>query len=81
MSVLRAALRSGGLSASGVSALQEASVNGELADHLKEVKRRTGCSSVAYVAINKDSHLLEVPEVGSTVSCLHKIAWKKGSCA
>ena len=43
--------------------MQAASVEQDLNEHLKEVRRLTDCASVAYVAINKDSHLLEVPEV------------------
>ena len=43
--------------------VQADAVEAELAQHLKEVRKLTGCASVAYVALNKDSHLLEVPEV------------------
>jgi hypothetical protein len=41
-----------------VAAVEEA-----LKLHVKEVRRKLGCPSISYVSVNKDSHLLEVPEV------------------
>ncbi|KAG2424293.1 hypothetical protein HXX76_014671 [Chlamydomonas incerta] len=33
-----------------------------LQEHLKELRSRLNCRELAYVSVNKDSHLLEVPE-------------------
>lgn len=45
---------------------QVSSVEEALAQHLKDVRKKLGCSSISYVSVNKDSHLLEVPEVSPT---------------
>ena len=47
-------------------------MEGDLAQHLKEVRKLTGCAAVCYVALNKDTHLLEVPEVGHSGLPGHK---------
>ena len=45
--------------------LQISTVEQSLDEHLKEVRRKLKCSSISYVALIKDTHLLEVPEAGS----------------
>ena len=46
----------------GVAAVQE-----QLEEHLQDVRRTLkGKSSISYVSLNKDSHVLEVPEVTSS---------------
>ena len=35
----------------------------ELEQHLRDVKKKLGCSSISYVSVNKDSHLLDIPDV------------------
>ena len=61
---------------------QAEEVEGELAQHLKEVRRLTGCAGVCYVALNKDTHLLEVPEVRharfARVGVMPCTAWRAG---
>lgn len=45
-----------------------AEVESELAEHLTDVRKLVkGGNRVVYVSVNKDSHLLEIPEV---CSCL-----------
>lgn len=46
-----------------VGALQVAAVEADLAQHLKDVRKKLGCSSINYVSLNKDSHLLDIPDV------------------
>ena len=46
-------------------ALQIAAVEQSLSAHLKDVRRKLSCSGITYVALIKDTHLLEVPEVSS----------------
>ena len=49
-------------------ALQIATVEQSLSAHLKDVRRKLNCSGITYVALIKDTHLLEVPEVSSGVN-------------
>ena len=44
------------------AALQISAVEQRLSEHLKEVKRKLKCTSITYVALIKDTHLLEVPQ-------------------
>ena len=46
-------------------ALQILAVEQSLSAHLKDVRRKLNCSGITYVALIKDTHLLEVPEVSS----------------
>lgn len=46
-------------------ALQIVAVEQSLSAHLKDVRRKLNCSGITYVALIKDTHLLEVPEVSS----------------
>ena len=49
--------------------MQTKGVEQSLNAHLKDVRRKLNCSSIAYVALIKDTHLLEVPEV--RLCCCH----------
>ena len=44
-------------------AVQIKGVEQSLDAHLKEVRRKLNCSGITYVALIKDTHLLEIPEV------------------
>ncbi|EIE20176.1 hypothetical protein COCSUDRAFT_18682, partial [Coccomyxa subellipsoidea C-169] len=57
-----------------------AAVEAEFEQHLKEVKKKLGCSSISYVSVNKDSHLLDIPDsaAGSVPSSYELVGQKKG---
>ena len=58
-----------------MSGAQVAAVEAELEQHLREVKKRLGCSSVSYVSVNKDSHLLDIPDVRTRkICCTHLLS-------
>lgn len=59
--------------------LQVAAVEAELAQHLKDVKRKLGCSSISYVSVNKDSHLLDIPDVSTPNLCRSPVSFKLSS--
>ncbi len=45
---------------------------GDLNDHLKEVRRAIGGGrEVCYVSVNKDSHLIEVPQQSPPLPSIH----------
>ena len=44
------------------AALQIGVVERSLSEHLKDVRRKLKCTSIAYVALIKDTHLLEIPQ-------------------
>ena len=44
--------------------LQISAVEQSLSEHLKDVRRKLKCLSISYVALIKDTHLLEVPQAG-----------------
>ena len=51
-------------------AVQIKGVEQSLSVHLKDVRRKLSCSSITYVALIKDTHLLEIPEVSLGCCCL-----------
>lgn len=54
--------------------VQIGEVEQSLSAHLKDVKRKLNCSSITYVALIKDTHLLEVPEVSSPDAVLLNVS-------
>ena len=63
-------------------AVQVKDVEQSLKVHLKDVRRKLNCSSITYVALIKDTHLLEIPEV-SLCCCLatcslRELRWFQG---
>ena len=44
------------------AALQIGAVEQQLTEHLKDARRKLKCTSITYVALIKDTHLLEVPQ-------------------
>ena len=47
--------------------MQMSEVEANLAAHLKDVRRKLSCSAITYVALIKDTHLLEVPEASPQI--------------
>ena len=45
-------------------------VDDELEEHLKQVQEEVRSTAIVYVSLNKDSHVLEVPEVQTPLSCM-----------
>ncbi len=56
-----------------VGALQVAAVEADLAQHLKDVRKKLGCSGITYVSLNKDSHLLHIPDVRLQEPSVHSL--------
>lgn len=46
---------------SAQAAIREA--DAQLKDYLKDVQQEVGCKQIVYVSLQKDSHVLEIPEV------------------
>ena len=63
-----------------VGALQVAAVEADLAQHLKDVRKKLGCSSINYVSLNKDSHLLDIPDVRPEFPPVHSLLIKSCVC-
>lgn len=61
--------------------LQISTVEQSLSEHLKDVRRNLKCLSITYVALIKDTHLLEVPEAGLLHTLLHSPHPSTSACA
>ncbi|CAL8470971.1 g10513 [Coccomyxa elongata] len=57
-----------------------AAVEADLAQHLKDVRKKLGCSGITYVSLNKDSHLLDIPDSAAdgVPSSYELVGQKKG---